>query len=69
MRYTDGGVTYEDAPVAREPANPNCRHCKTREIVSDGHGGWVHADDYKYQCDPNPKSGRNTMAEPGHRRA
>lgn len=67
MIYMDErGQKYDDAPVPREPEKVFCRFCKTREVIPDGLGDVVHADDYRYQCDPrNPKS---TFADVRHGR-
>lgn len=55
MNYTDRrtGQIYEDAPVAKEPKQVNCRHCY-RPVISDGHNGVVHEEDYRYQCEGQP---------------
>jgi hypothetical protein len=67
IAYTDpDGTTYEDKPVPREPKALMCKHCKTREVIQDGYGEFVHADDYKYQCNPGEKD--STFAEVRHGR-
>jgi hypothetical protein len=52
----ESGRVYEDRPVARQPRAYTCRNCPAgRVVISDGHGGWVHEDDYKYSCDPRDR--------------
>lgn len=57
--YDGGGFQYTPAP--RVPKLPRCKHCPDREVISDGYGGYVHEDDYKYACDINEPGG--TFAE------
>jgi hypothetical protein len=45
------GDYEERKPVKREPDLPRCVNCPDREVVPDGKNGFVHNDDYKYQCD------------------
>jgi len=63
MNYTDPqGHEFEDSPVKRELPQVMCKHCKTRDIISDGHEGWVHNDTFLYACDP--RKIHTTFAEP-----
>jgi hypothetical protein len=52
----------ERKPVARLPKPPTCRYCPGRDVVSDGYGGFVHEDDYKYACDVTFRE-KTTFAE------
>lgn len=67
MTYQVGSATYDDTPVTREPKQLMCMHCKTRAVIPDGHGGVVHEDDYRYQCEVG-KPG-TTFAEVRHDRS
>lgn len=50
------GQVFEDRPVARQPKALTCRNCPPgRVVISDGHGGFVHEDDYKYSCNLRDK--------------
>lgn len=57
-QYRDSsGEVYEDRPVTRQPRVETCRNCPAgRVIISDGHAGWVHEDDYRYSCNPKDKN-------------
>jgi len=42
----------ESKPSPRQEPNAHCLYCPDREVIPDGHGEFIHADDYRYSCTP-----------------
>lgn len=59
--YDEDEAEVEAKPQPRQPKLPHCKFCPGREVISDGHGGYVHDDDYMYACTPESKA--TTFAE------